>query len=106
LPVQNSLNALKPENGEPISGDFSAIVRMHTSQGRAEIQATTTGYFDYVGSFTELQVSGDCERSLSSTKVTATLTINRINGAFEHGLSIGKSYTIFSGHCTPGKKLF
>jgi hypothetical protein len=45
-----------------MSGAFSAIVRMNQAGAFATIEATTPGCFDYVGSFADLEVAGDCER--------------------------------------------
>jgi hypothetical protein len=89
----------------PSSGSFSAIVRMRTD-GTATIEATTGGCFDYVGSFTELQVSGDCKNTIGGTKWAAVLTIDRISGEFSHAVFSGKSSKLYDGHCTPGKKMF
>jgi hypothetical protein len=102
---ESAYEPLKAQSEAPVSGSFSAIVRMQTNQV-ATMDATTSGCFDYVGTFNELEVAGECERDVASTKVKATLRINRISGAFEEDLTIGKSYTIFEGHCTPAKKLF
>ena len=93
------------------SGDFSAIVRMQEgATPSATIEATTTGCFDYVGSFNELGVSGDCERAISLgdsvKKFKVTLSIDRISGTFQHNVLFGDSYTWYYGRCTPAKKLF
>jgi hypothetical protein len=102
---ESSFDTKKPESEIPTTGGFSAIVRMQANQV-ATIEATTIGCFDYVGGFSELEVAGDCERTAGQTKFKATLRIDRVSGAFEHDLLMGNSYTIFNGHCAPGKKLF
>jgi hypothetical protein len=99
---------------ENTTGDFSAVVRMQTLNNGtqiATIQATTVAFVDFVGSFDELQVYRDCERtwtsdSGSSGKAKANLRINRISGAFSHTVFFETTALIFSGHCTLGKKLF
>ena len=94
----------KANSETPISGGFSAIVRM--AETIATIEATTFGCFDYVGSFTEQEVAVGCERVAAGVKIKATLTINRINGDFSHTTLIGQSYRMNSGRCTVAKKLF
>jgi hypothetical protein len=101
----------KTSREKEVTGDFSAVVRMQTLKDGvqiATIHATEPPCFDFVGSFDELEVYGDCERTLSPTlgKAKASLTINRINGTFSRTVFFDKSDLIFSGHCTPGKKLF
>jgi len=98
------------KSGKEIAPEsFSAIVRM-TQDGTATIDATTGFCFNYVGSFSEQEVDGSCERTVSiagkNEKFTARLTINRFNGAFDHSLMTGLSIYSSSGRCTPGKKLF
>jgi hypothetical protein len=93
----------------PVSGSFSAIVHMKQDKTGtfALIEATTIGCFDYVGSFTDLVVTGDCERTVAGLGTDkATLTFNRLSGAFDHSIVIGKSFNLYSGHCVPAKKLF
>ena len=92
----------------PSSGSFAAIVHMSNSQD-ATIKVTTGSCFNYVGSFSEQEVIGECKRTVGDSKYWAYLTINRINGEFEHVFtSSGGSAEIeySEGHCTPGKKLF
>jgi len=101
----------KTSREETTTGDFSAIVRMQTLKdgtNNATIHATTQACFDFDGFFDELQVYGDCERTLApGDKYKANLRINRINGAFSNTVFFSeKSALTFSGHCTPGKKLF
>ena len=103
---ESSYEPLKGGIETPTSGAFSAIVHMNQNITVATIEATTPGCFDYVGSFTDLEVAVDCERTIAGVKGKATLRINRINGTFEHGSLIGKSYIIYSGRCTVAKKLF
>jgi len=76
------------------------------TQAVATIEATTPGWFHYVGYFTNLEVGGDCERTVAGVKVEQTLRIDRINGAFELNSTIGKSFIIYNGRCTLAKKLF
>lgn len=90
---------------EKLSGTFSAVVRM-TPPALARIEATTPGCFDYDGSFSEQEVYGDCERSISNIKTKKSLRINRINGRFKETSLIGKSFSIHDGHCVMKKKLF
>ena len=92
----------------PSSGSFSAIVHMSNSQD-ATIEVTTGFCFNYVGSLSEQEVIGECKRTVGDSKYWAYLTINRLNGEFEHVFtSSGGSAEIeySEGHCTPGKKLF
>jgi hypothetical protein len=97
---------------EKTTGGFSAIVRMQApkdSVNNATIHATTPFCFDFDGWFSELEVSGDCERNLSPSEIVKSkLRINRISGEFENTLIQGKNATlrIYAGHCTPAKKLF
>ena len=69
----------KKDLSEPLSGSFSAIVQMQTLKDgtpAAVIQATTIYCSNFEGTFDDLEVSGDCERTLSdSTKVNAKLTL-------------------------------
>jgi hypothetical protein len=103
---ESTYEPLKGDGSEsPMSGGFSAIVRM-TQAGAATIEATTFGCFDYVGSFTNLEVAGDCERTINGFKTKITLRINRISGAFAQDSVLGKSFIISNGRCTPAKKLF
>ena len=89
------------------SGSFSAIVRMSNSQD-ATIEATTDFCSNYVGSFTEREVNGDCERIVGNLRYWALLTINRINGGYFVSSSTTDVITDveYSGQCTPGRKLF
>jgi hypothetical protein len=87
------------------SGSFSAIVLMMGSDA-AFIDATTAGCFDYVGSFTDLQVTGDCERTTDGFKVKSTLIFDRYSGEFDHTVLMGKSLLVYGGHLGPAKKLF
>jgi hypothetical protein len=89
------------------SGSFSAIVRMSSSQD-ATIEATTDFCSNYLGSFTEQEVNGDCERIVGNLRYWALLTINRINGGYFVSSSTTDVITDvkYLGHCTPGKKLF
>ena len=89
------------------SGSFSAIVRMSSSQD-ATIEATTDFCSNYLGSFTEQEVNGDCERIVGNLRYWALLTINRINGGYFVSSSTTDVITDvkYSGHCTPSKKLF
>jgi hypothetical protein len=93
------------QHEERFSGSFSAIVQMQTQKDVASIKATTflCAYFE--GSFDELTVRGECDRG-PPLKAHASLEINRINGAFEYTLIKNDSLVIYSGHCTPAKKLF
>jgi hypothetical protein len=96
----------KTRQAGPSSGSFSAIVHMSNSQD-ATIEVTFC--FNYVGSLREQEVIGECKRTVGDSKYWAYLTINRINGEFEHVFtSSGGSAEIeyLEGHCTPGKKLF
>lgn len=99
-------------NGEfVLPADFSATVRMLTDKAdlhSALIEATTDWCSDYVGSFTDLEVAGDCERfaEAAKLKIKASLRFNRVSGGFEHDLLIGTTYAIFHGRCAVGKKLF
>ena len=102
---ESTIEPLKAGSESPMSGGFSAIVRM-TQAGAATIEATTFGCFDYVGSFTNLEVAGDCERTIAGDKIKETLRIDRISGAFEQTSVLGKSFIISNGRCTPAKKLF
>jgi len=98
----------KTRQAGPSSGSFSAIVHMSNSQD-ATIEVTTGFCFNYVGSLSEQEVIGECKRTVGDSKYWAYLTINRINGEFEHVFtSSGGSAEIeySEGHCTPGKKLF
>jgi hypothetical protein len=101
---------IKSSLTEKTSGSFSATVRMQTLKGgtqTATIHATTVGCFDFDGSFDELEVYGDCERTVGSSEFKANMRINRISGEFSNMQTFGKSSAlIFSGHCTPRKKLF
>lgn len=105
-----SLYDYKKALQEDTSGSFSAIVPMLTLKDGAAvatIQATTLYCFNFEGSFSDLEVYGDCERTLSdSTKVKASLRINRVNGEFDNTLIQGNSIRNFAGHCKPAKKLF
>jgi hypothetical protein len=103
---ESSYQPLKGGSESPPSGAFSAIVHMNQAGAFATIEATTPGCFDYVGSFTNLEVAADCERTVAGVKVKATLTIDRIDGIFQQDLLIGSSLTIYSGRCTLAKKLF
>ena len=98
----------KTRQGGPSSGSFPAIVHMSNSQD-ATIEVTTGFCFNYVGSFSEQEVIGECKRTVGDSKYWAYQTINRTNGEFEHVFrSSGGSAEIeyLEGHCTPGKKLF
>ncbi len=90
---------------QELSGNFSAVVRM-TPPAAATMVATSVGCFDYDGSFDELEVYGDCERTISNIKTKKSLKINRINGQFEETSLIGKHFNIHYGHCVVKKKLF
>jgi hypothetical protein len=97
----------------PMSGAFSAIVHMKEpeTEGGARIEATTSGCFNYVGVFNEQEVIVGCERVIGGTKFTDDLSINRINGEFSHVSVVnqgkpGASSMLYTGHCTPAKKLF
>lgn len=103
---ESSYRPLKEESEYPTTGVFSAIVRMSQAGDFATIEATTSGCFDYVGSFTNLEVAGDCERTVSGVKLKNTLRIDRNNGAFVLNSEIGKSLIIFTGRCTLSRKLF
>jgi hypothetical protein len=46
----------------------------------ATIEVTTGFCFNYVGSFSEQEVIGECKRTVGDLKYWAYLTINRING--------------------------
>lgn len=96
------------------SGSFSAIVRMQTD-GTATIDANTAGCAHFVGSFSELRVSGECENTIdtggSAMKVHSLLYIDRVGGAFEHVVGLHTQHTKdtlnnYSGRCVPAKKLF
>jgi hypothetical protein len=114
---ESQLDVIKNQQGSA-SGSFSAIVRMQTLKDGtpyAMIEATTSPCFNYVGSYTELEVSGDCERTITSggsvEKNRSFLKIDRISGAFRYDQLFGSSkaslsYVWYYGHCTPGKKLF
>jgi hypothetical protein len=95
---------------ERMSGSFSAIVQMQMlkdGKSNATIRATTLMCAYFEGSFDELTVRGECERTIgSSLKVHASLQIDRINGVFDNTLIKGDSLVIYSGRCTPAKKLF
>jgi hypothetical protein len=101
---------LKTSLTEKMSGGFSAIVQMQTLKDgatTATIQATTIYCFNFSGGFGDLEVAGDCERTLSqSEKVKASLRINRINGEFDNTTMVGSYQKLLTGHCTPAKKLF
>jgi hypothetical protein len=47
---ESSYDAMKAGSESPISGGFSAIVRMNQADAIARIEATTFGCFDYAGS--------------------------------------------------------
>jgi hypothetical protein len=105
---ESSFEITKGEEAE-MSGSFSAIVQMKpiNDTSLATIEATTLHCQSYRGEFSDQDVVGDCERTIADTKYKATLRINRINGAFEHDVTIGKQLPlIWSGHWTPAKKLF
>jgi hypothetical protein len=95
-----------------LSDSFSAIVSMsNPHEGTATIEATTFGCLNYEGSFEELQVFGECERTVEGINYHAWLRINRVTGAFEHTLLSTRGPNVSSnrdywGHCTPAKKLF
>lgn len=73
----------------------------------AYIEATTPFCFDYMGSFTDQEVTGNCERTFEDgTGTKQTLNFNRFSGAFDHSIVMGKSFHLYSGHCVPAKKLF
>jgi hypothetical protein len=102
---------------QEISGSLSAIVHLQSlSDGRqaATIQATTVYCFNFEGSFNDLVVNAECKRILdNSTKVEASLQINRISGEFDQTLKLENSSrlefnssSLISGHCKPAKKLF
>jgi hypothetical protein len=101
---------LKTNLTERTSGGFSAIVQMQTLKDgttNATIQATTIYCFNFLGSFGDLEVAGDCERTLGDSKrVKASLRINRINGEFDNTTIVGNYWKQLTGHCTPAKKLF
>jgi hypothetical protein len=104
--VENAID-MKTTQESKSSESFSAIVHLPNSQNDvAIIEATTFGCFDYVGSFSELEVSGDCERTVGTMKFREMLTINRVTGSFEHNFFLGNDAMEYSGHCTPGKRLF
>jgi len=106
--IERAMDVKADRKAEP-SESFSAIVHM-TQDSIATIEATTEYCFDYVGSFSEQQVYGQCEHTVEGRKYSARLMINRINGTFEYDFtSIGPGGIVdFEqwGHCTPGKKLF
>ena len=101
---------LKTSFTEKMSGGFSAIVQMQTLKDgttTATIQATTVYCFNFLGGFSDLEVAGDCERTIGqSENVKASLRINRINGEFDNTTMAGSYRKLLSGHCTPAKKLF
>jgi hypothetical protein len=79
----------------------------------AEITATTIGCFEYGGTFDELQVNGECNRTMGTTKFHAFLKVDRNTGAFKHIFALSdvgaagntaESVTEYSGHCVLGKK--
>jgi hypothetical protein len=103
---ETAYDIMKNRN-EEMSGGFSAIVRMSSANNPvATIEATTFLCGSYEGTFSDLEVSGKCERTLAGDKMSATLTVDRISGAFEHDVFQTKSAVIYSGLCTPAKKLF
>lgn len=105
-----SVSEVGKHETQAMSGSFSAIVRMtKASYGDMTIEATTMYCVSYVGQFSELEVTGECKRTLpSGEKIRATFTVNRISGAFDHTLvEEGKDRVrIFDGRCSPAKKLF
>jgi hypothetical protein len=106
--VERAVN-LKTKGEEIAPESFSAIVHMMPgtgpSIGSVVIEATTKCP-TYKGTFTEQEVNGDCAGGIGSYNIHAELKINRINGAFEHFFNSPLSMVKYSGHCTPGKKLF
>lgn len=101
-------------NTTPASGSFSAVVRMDVigSTQLVSVETTTPVCSYFVGSFTNLTVDGECERSFKHGSVNVdfkeTIHIDRINGSFDH-VTIGGSPAYlwtYSGRCVPAKKLF
>lgn len=95
------------------SGSFSAIVRL--ADDTATIEATTSGCYHFVGSFSELSVGGECENTVNSGSMTIHdwLDIDRVSGAFELKTLMSTrpnkppvSFVWYYGHCKPGKKIF
>jgi hypothetical protein len=109
---------VKTHRADASSGGFSAIVRMssNSQDGTVTIEATTVGCNDYAGSFDELRVSGECNRTVGTSKTHTFLRIDCISGAFEYtfllkqpqlfGQESRQTAVQYSGHCTPGKRPF
>jgi len=102
---------VRAKRADASSGSFSAIVRMSSKDDIAKIEATTDGCFDYEGSFDELQVSGECNRTVETTQFHAFMRIDRITGKFEHIFYFGdvgpaaknvENAVEYSGHCNTG----
>jgi hypothetical protein len=107
--IESAVDFKRGHEGQS-SGSFSAILRMSNSRD-ATIEATTDFCSNYVGSFTEREVNGDCERIVGNLRYWALLAINRINGGFRRYFVSSSTTDVitdvkYSGHCTPGKQLF
>jgi hypothetical protein len=67
-----------------MSGGFSAIVILHRApvggEESASIKATTAGCSDYLGSFSEVEIDGQCKRVIGTTKISADLYIECRDG--------------------------
>jgi hypothetical protein len=97
---------MKLSGEQEMSGSFSAVVRM-TPPAFAKIEATTEGCGIYNGWFDDLEVSGDCERTIGHIEIKTSLRINRINGAFEETFLSGNKLYLQRGRCVVvSKKLF
>jgi hypothetical protein len=98
------------------SGSFSATVILSERGDVAVIKATTWGCAIFEGWFSELSVTGECEKTISTsarTTIHSWLDIDRISGEFEHKVLLGteptkpaSSFVWYYGHCKPGSKLF
>jgi hypothetical protein len=99
---ENAIDRLN--NRESVmSGGFSAIVILHRApvggEKSASIKATTAGCIDYLGSFSGLEMDGRCKRVIGTDKISASLYIERLNGAFEHNVYMENSFVSYHGHC-------
>jgi len=97
----------RPRGARATRDALTSATSSKDGEAIAKIQATTIYCFNFDGWFSNLEVYGDCERVLSdSTKVKASLRINRINGEFDNTIFEGNFTKQLTGHCTPAKKLF
>jgi hypothetical protein len=101
--VELTLNC-QYDDGE--RGNFSAIVHMWHPSGRATIETTEPACSVYAGSFTDLEVTGDCALTVKGTEMKAWLNFNRFSGAFGHRIMVNRLFIPDSngGHCVPAKK--